>query len=188
MKNVYKKILLKKYNELDLELNSTRKKRLLREIDDLLSNEKTLDSDDYHLWGLSYYETETDINYHTSVALDKFLEAIKLNPAHFLARLYTAHCFHDKNNLEKALEHYLQVDKEELRKFQVWRYVKLLEQIGYCYYKLDKKSTGEQFFKQLLDWYKILPEQDRPVPIEMINCLPENHPYIIEMKKIEDYL
>lgn len=87
-------------------------------------------------------------------------------------------------NFKKAIE----LDKQKLKEFQVWRYTKLIEQIGYCYYKLGDKQKGEEYFEEVLVWYKRLPETDRVVPYELISCLPKKHPIVIEIKIIETYL
>lgn len=62
------------------------------------------------------------------------------------------------------------------------------EQIGYCEYKLGNKKIGEQHFEEVLEWYKKLPSIDRVVPSELIECLPQTHWIVVEMKKIETYL
>ena len=77
---------------------------------------------------------------------------------------------------------------QKLKNFQVWRYTKLIEQIGYCEYKLGNVKIGEKHFEEVLEWYKKLPEIDRVVPSELMECLPENHPIALEMKKIDSYL
>ena len=37
----------------------------------------------------------------------------------------------------------------------------------------------------ILKWYKKLPEVDRVVPSELVECLPQDHWIVIEIKKIE---
>jgi len=64
----------------------------------------------------------------------------------------------------------------------------LIEQIGYCSYKLGNESAGIVFFEKVLEWYKKIPKIDRVVPSELLDCLPESHKIVIEMKKIETYL
>ena len=93
-----------------------------------------------------------------------------------------------ENGFEDALKYYELVDKEQLREFQIWRYVKLIEQIGYCNYKLGKESLGREQFEIVLNCYRTLPPEDRVAPTEMLQCLPVTDEIVIEMKTIEDYL
>ena len=67
-------------------------------------------------------------------------------------------------------------------------YVKLIEQIGFCNYRLGNKDIGRKRFQEVLEWYRKLPIEDKAVPTELIQCLPESDEIVIEMKKIEDYL
>lgn len=82
----------------------------------------------------------------------------------------------------------LQQKEEELKAFQIWRYVKLIEQIGFCHYGLGNPKLGRKQFVKFLEWYRKLPIEDRTVPTEMMQCLPETDEIVLEMKKIETYL
>ena len=188
MNSEYKDILISKYDEYDLEENPERKKLLRFEIFNILKEIKKPDSEDCHIWGLTYYMSDDDKEYHTDMAIEKFLEAYSLDPTNFLACLYVAHCFHDKGEVQNALKYYELVDKKALKGFQVWRYVKLIEQIGFCNYKLGNRDLGRKQFQEVLEWYRKLPIEDRAVPTEMMQCLPESDEIVIEMKEIEDYL
>jgi tetratricopeptide (TPR) repeat protein len=184
--NVQKEIL-KKYDEFSLAEFKEEKDKLRSEIKQIVSNSSDLNSSCYQILGLIDYESD-DREKHIENSIRNFKKAIELDEDNFLAQLYLAHCYHDLNQLEFALENYNKVDKQKLKKFQVWRYTKLIEQIGYCQYKLGHKQIGEQHFEEVLEWYKKLPETDRVVPSELIDCLPKNHRIVTEMKKIETYL
>ena len=145
------------------------------------------DSNCFHLLGLVDYQSD-DWKENIENSIENFKKAIELDKGNFLAQLYLAHCYHDQNHLELALENYSKVDKQKLKEFQVWRYTKLIEQIGYCEYKLGNEKIGEKHFEEVLEWYKKLPEIDRVAPSELIECLPNNHRIVTEMKKIETYL
>ena len=188
MKAEYKEILIKKYEEFDLEENQERKKLLRFEVFNILKEVEEPDSEDFHILGLTYYKSDDDKEYNRNLAIEKFLEAYNLDSTNFLACLYVAHCFHDNGELGDALKYYEQVNKQDLREFQIWRYVKLIEQIGFCNYKLGKKDIGRKQFQEVLEWYRKLPMEDRAVPTEMMQCLPESDEIVIEMKEIEDYL
>ncbi len=188
MHQAYKKILLSKYEDFELEDKPERKISLRFEIFEILEQLEKPDSDDLHIWGLTYYMSDDDKEHHKKLALEKLLRAYELDASNFLACLYVAHCFHDKGEFEIALEYYEQVSQERLKEFQVWRYVKLLEQIGFCNYKLGNRAVGRKQFQEVLEWYKKLPEEDFAVPAEMMECLPDNDKIVIEMKEIENYL
>ena len=184
----HKDILLEKYEEFNLEEDQARKKLLRLEIFNILKEVEEPDSDDSHIWGLTHYMSDDDKEYNRNQALEKFLEAYKLDSTNFLACLYAAHCFHDMGELQSALKYYERVNKTELKEFQIWRYVKLIEQIGFCHYKLGNQSQGRKQFQKVLEWYRKLPIDDRAVPTEMFQCLPDSDDLIIKMKEIEDYL
>ncbi len=184
----YKYVLIKKYDEFGFEENQGRKKFLRFEIFNILKEVEELDSEDFHIWGLTYYMSDDNREHNKNLALEKFLEAYKLDSTNFLACLYVAHCFHDKGEFQNALKYYELVNKKDLKEFQVWRYVKLIEQIGFCNYKLGNQTLGRKQFQEVLEWYRKLPIEDRAVPTEMLQCLADSDEIVIEMKEIEDYL
>jgi tetratricopeptide (TPR) repeat protein len=146
-----------------------------------------LNSRDYQLLGL--IDTESDDWKNNSVKIiENFKKAVEKDKTNFLAQLYLAHIYHDIGNLELALKNYLKVDTKALKKFQLWRYVKLIEQIGFCTYRLGNETAGILFFEKVLNWYIKTPENELARPSELLECLPENHRIVIEIKKIEDYL
>lgn len=176
-----------KYYEFSLLENQTEKDILRSEIKIMLAQYSEMDSNCYHLLGLVDYESD-DWQKNIETIIKNFKKSIELDNDNFLAQLYLAHCYHDLNKFELALKNYNKVDSKKLKDFQLWRYTKLIEQIGYCHYKLGNKKLGEQYFQEVLEWYKRLPEIDRVVPSELIECLPDNHWIVNEMKKIETYL
>lgn len=184
----YKEILIQKYDAFSLEEDQDKQKQLQAEIWDLLAHESQLDSEDHHIWGLSYYMSEDEKVHRTAQALQHFLRALELDPANFMACLYAAHCYHDQGKLSEALRYYEQVDQAGLKAFQVWRHVKLIEQIGFCHYKLGDEKRGRELFAEVLSWYQKSDTEGLAIPVEMMQCLPESDPIIVEMKKIEDYL
>ena len=189
-KKNYKKILIDKYDAFYLEENATKKKLLQIEIQNILRDVFNPDTEDFHIWGLTYYsideEAEKEIN--TNLALKKFLKAYQLDTNNFLACLYVAHCFHDKNDLNQALNYYEKVNKEDLKEFQIWRYVKLIEQIGYCHFKLGREEIGKKKFEEVLNWYKKTEFGQLAVPSELMECLDKSDQIVKEIMEIEDYL
>ena len=186
--NIYKKILIEKYDAFSLEENDTKKKLLQTEIQSILKNIKHPDSEDFHIWGLTYYSIDEAREDNTNLALEKFLKAYELDANNFLACLYVAHCFHDKKELDTALNYYEKVNQKDLKEFQIWRFVKLIEQIGYCHFKLGRKEIGRKKFEEVLSWYKKKDLGAMAVPTELIECLDESDQIVIEIKEIEDYL
>ena len=186
MNTDYKTILITKFEAFDLEDNSERKKLLKFEVFNILKEIEKPDSDDLHIWGLTYYMSDNDKDYNRAQALNKFLDAFELDPDNFLACLYIAHCFHDQGDLENALKYYEKVDKDKLKKFRLWRYVKLIEQIGFCYHKLGNQSLGRKYFEEVVDWYQKLSFDEVAVPTEMKQCLPESDELIIKIEKLEN--
>ena len=89
---------------------------------------------------------------------------------------------------KSALQYYLSVNRQEMKEFQVWRYVKLIEQIGFCYHQLGDEPEGRRYFKKVLAWYRKLPMDERVVPTELLQCLDPTDPIVTEIKQIEDYL
>ncbi len=98
-----------------------------------------LTSLDYQILGLIDYESE-DWRNNSEKILENFKKSSELDKTNFLAQLYLAHIYHDMGNLKLALENYLKVDTETLKEFQLWRYVKLIEQIGFCTYELGNET------------------------------------------------
>lgn len=188
MNREHKDILIKKYEDFELEDNPERKKLLRFEIFNILKEVKNPDSNDFYTWGLTYYMSDDDKEYDSNLGLEKFLEAYELDSQNFMACLYIAHCYHDMGELEEALKYYEQVNKEDLKEFQIWRYVKLIEQIGYCNHKLGNLELGRQQFKEVLEWYRKLPYDERAYPVELLQCLSESDEIAIEIKQIEDCL
>ena len=184
--NIIKKIF-EKYDEFVLAEQKAKKDILRSEIKSMLNEYSEKNSNCYHLLGLIDFESD-DWKVHIEKSIANFKKAIELDETNVLPQLYLAHCYHDLNQLELALENYNKVDKEKLKEFQVWRYTKMIEQIGYCEYKLGNKQIGEQHFEEVLGWYKKLPEIDRVVPSELIECLPKNHRIVTEIKKTETYI
>ncbi len=182
-----RKKIFEKYDEFSLTEHKSEKDTLRFKIKSLLDKYSEKDSNCYHVLGLLDYESD-DWKENIETAIWNFKKAIELDKNNVLPQLYLAHCYHDLDQLELALENYNKVNKKKLKEFQIWRYTKLIEQIGYCEYKLGNKKIGEQHFEYVLEWYKKFPEIDRVVPRELLDCLPENHWIVNEMKKIETYL
>lgn len=151
-------------------------------------SQNDLSSESYQILGLIDYESE-DWERNSSRILENFSKSVDKDETNFLAQLYLAHIYHDTGNLKLALENYLKVDAKALKKFQLWRYVKLIEQIGYCKYKLGNKAEGIKLFEKVLNCYKNSQDEfGLARPTELLECLQENHKIVVEIKKIEDYL
>jgi tetratricopeptide (TPR) repeat protein len=188
MRTKFEKDILKEYDKFVISENSTQKKDIRDEIRNKILSKNELNSENYQILGLIDYESE-DWKNHSERILENFTKSIEKDETNFLSQLYLAHIYQDTGNLKLALKNYLKVDTKALKNFHIWRYVKLIEQIGYCTFKLGNETAGIVFFEKVLKWYKKKNnEYDLARPSELIECLPKNHRIVIEIKKIEDYL
>lgn len=182
-------ILSNKYEAFRDEQNPELQKMLRFDILSILNDLETLSSEDLYIWGLTYYMSDDNKEHHTKLALEKFHRAFSIDSDHFLACLYIAHCYHDLREFKEALNYYQLVDQSKLQEFQLWRYVKLIEQIGFCHFQLGDQQMGRSLFLEVLDWYRKTPKDEvLAVPTEMLQCLPETDEIIQEMKQLNDYL
>jgi tetratricopeptide (TPR) repeat protein len=178
-------LLIKKFEAFDIEEHPERNILLRLEVFNILNELTNHSSDDLHIWGLTYYMSDDDKEHRTHLVLEKFLQSYELDTNNFLACLYIAHCYHDKGELEEALKYYELINKNKLKEFQNWRYVKLFEQIEFCNYKLGNEELGRTQFQEVLDLYKKSALEYKAYPTEMLQCLPESDEIIIEIMKID---
>ena len=188
MNKTEKEILTKKFDLFDLEENLKHKIVLQKDLIKAFKEHDRLDTDDYQLWGLVYYSPSDERTSNTELAIKKFKQAYTIDSNNYMACLYIAHCYQDKNEYKTALKYYELVNQKELKEFQLWRYVKLIEQIGFCYYKTGQQDIGREYFIETLDLYKNYKTSELAVPSELLECLSENDGIVREIKKIEDYL
>ncbi|MBU3010284.1 hypothetical protein KO506_02615 [Polaribacter vadi] len=187
MKTEFEKDILEEYDKFFISENLEEKKSLKKNIREKIMTRNKLTSLDYQILGLIDYESE-DWRNNSEKIIENFKKSSELDNTNFLAQLYLAHIYQDIGNLKLARENYLKVDTKALKEFQLWRYVKLIEQIGFCTYKSGNETAGIVMFEKVLNWYKKTPENELARPSELLECLPENHRIVIEIKKIEDYL
>lgn len=174
--SIYKE-LVQKFDRYSIEDDLSLKSRLRVEIINALKNCKPLESKHFHLWGLTLYFSGYEPQREDLLkAIEKFKSSLELEPDNFLSQLYMAHCYHDLKEYKNALSNYLKVNKEKLKELQYWRYVKLLEQIGFSYYKTGTAPIAHIYFEQLLIEYKShLKPFMLPYPSELKECLGEQH-------------
>lgn len=180
----YKEILFKKYEAFEIEVNKEKKKLLTFEIENILKvNTEHLDAEDYFIWGLIYYFQDEDVNWNIDKAIEKFEDSLEINATYNRSILFLAHCFQDKGELIKALDRYTSVNLMDFQSdSELWRYVKTLEQIGYCYYKTGNEEKGLDYFEKSMKFYEKEEEENLPSPIGIVKCLPENHLFIQTLK------
>jgi|TARA_B110000908_G_C9943343_1_gene309215 tetratricopeptide (TPR) repeat protein len=187
MKSEFEKEILGEYDKFSISENLIEKESLRKSIRAKILAQTELNSLDYQLLGLIDTESDNWRN-NSEKIIENLKKAVEKDKSNFMAQLYLAHIYHDIGNLELALKNYLKVDTKALKKFQLWKYVKLIEQIGFCTYKLGNETAGIVFFEKVLNWYIKTPENELARPSELLECLPKNHRIVIEIKKIEDYL
>lgn len=189
MKNKkYKALLINKYDAYSLEVSGVKKKAIQFEIIRILESVKNPDSEDFYIWGLTFYMAGEVKENNLRLALEKFGKAVELDKDNFLAILYAGHCYHDKKAFKKALFYYEAVNVNRLKEFRIWRFVKLIEQIGYCKYKLGRIKEGRESFEEVLKWYEKMEFDELAVPSELLECLDDSDPIVVRIKEIEDYL
>lgn len=183
--NDYKKQLWKKYDQFDLAESDDEKRRLRDEIKSVVDEQADSDAQDWHMLGLTWYETAQDL-VDINFAHLYFLEALERDDHYNIARLYSAHCYHDKKVYDAALEDYLKVDEDALRdEFALWRLVKMLEQIGFCCYQLGNKAEAGRYFKRVLAYYQKENYDDLVDAVEVYECLAATDPVYVNLKEIE---
>lgn len=145
-----------------------------------------LGAEDWHLWGLLWYESDGEDAIVIPQARGKFELALRADPTHWLARLYLAHCLHDQGQWQAALSHYQRVDDAALRTFQTWRYVKWREQMGFCHWQLGETEEAERLFAEVVGWHEQLPAKDVVPAHDLQACLPPDHPLVQRLNQAED--
>ena len=186
MNSQNKETIIAKDDHFEAEEEPALKIRLRDEVLGILNSLFAPDSDDFHIWGLTYYMSDDNKDYHRKLALQMFQKAYQLDNSNFLACLYIAHCYHDNKQLKSALKYYELVNRQALLEWQPWRYVKLLEQIGYCHYKLGNTDRGRTYFQDVLEWFRKLPSEDIVPPGDLLDCLPDTDEIVIEIRRIEE--
>ena len=188
MRTEFEKTILEQYDKFYISEDLTEKESLRKDIRKKILDQNELTSENYQVLGLIDYESD-DWKNHSERILENFTKSVEKDESNFLAQLYLAHICHDTGNLKLALENYLKVNDKDLKEFQLWRYVKLIEQIGYCKYKLGDIDGGIKLFEEVLEWYEKTEDDDHLArPTELLECLPHNHRIVVNIKKIEDYL
>ena len=180
----HKELLYKKHDQFDAA--EDKHKSLLKfEIKAIVEGLASPDAQDLHILGLVHYDTSKNI--HEIIEAHKyFLDALEEDENYYMARLFSAHCFHDKNEYSEALAKYLKVDAVNLREeFPLWRFVKLQEQIGFCYSKLGQYDLSIKYFNDVLDFYRKVDFEELVDPVEIFECLEPSEPVYRELKEIE---
>ncbi len=168
------------------------RKLLSFEIKSLFEGMDQPEAEEFYGMGYVLYLLAEDY-YDICEAHELFLQALERSPKHLIARLYSAHCYHDKAHSYKdeaqfsdALSEYQDVDTSQLREeFDIWRYVKLQEQIGHCLCKMGQAEAAELYFEEVMDFYKKVGFGELPEPSELYECLGEGHPFFAALKKME---
>ncbi len=152
---------------------------------EFLRNISTPGAEDYYLWGLSIYSLNQNNVLENSHPY--FIKSLEKDDEYYLARLYSAHCFHDKGEYANALEEYLMVDQCLLKQeIPIWRWVKLLEQIGFCYAMQDRFHEAEEYFEKVINAYSTM-EKNSLVPAqEAYECLESSHNMVSRLRSAED--
>ena len=138
-----------------------------------------------------YYMADDEKAKHMPLAFQNFTKAYEMDSDNFLACLYIAHCHHDRQELDLALKYYQLVDQEKLKEFQEWRYIKLIEQIGYCHHQLGDLEKARELFIWVLKMYQKESKENEfnelPLPVEMSQCLSGDDQIMIGIRKTDSF-
>jgi tetratricopeptide (TPR) repeat protein len=120
-------------------------------------------SDIAYTLGLLHYNHplfDEDRKHYLKAALYWFTQAIEWNPDNDIARLYKAHCHHDMEEWQAAIEAYSTVDQHRfIIEWPKWRTIKLREQLAYCYAKAGDLEEARCRFTDFLDYVEKLDEE-----------------------------
>ncbi len=182
----YKEVLYKKHNLFDRATTDEQSLLFRYEVAAIIQEVSKPDAQDFHILGLVHYDTSID-SHDIRKAHRFFIESLAVDDNYNMARLYSAHCYHDLNEHSNALNEYLAVDALELiNNFAFWRYAKLQEQIGFCFHKLGKASKAREYFEVLLGFYERETLETVGDPSEIYMCLEEHDEIYRKIKEIEE--
>jgi tetratricopeptide (TPR) repeat protein len=182
----YKELLYKKHNMFDRADTDEQRLLLRYEISAIIEDTSKPDAQDFHILGLVYYDTAQD-EHDIRKAHDFFKQSLNVDNKYNMARLYSAHCYHDLDEYSDALKEYLLVNSIELiNNFAFWRYAKLQEQIGFCYHKLGDVGKAKKYFKVLLGFYEREIFETVGYPSEVYDCLDENDEIYRKIKEFDE--
>jgi hypothetical protein len=149
---------------------------------------RLVNADLFYIYGnLLYVHPEKNADTqseHTEFAINQFDVALRLDPTHSMARLYKAHCLHDLERWQDAVQNYMMVDPQRLLEenpYWKWRTLKMQEQMALCCVKageldhsiailsryfdeLDELTDDEGIYDvvNLDDAFQVLQEIDQP--------------------------
>ncbi len=89
---------------------------------------------------------------------EKALECENEDKVHSWAQLYKAHCFHDMQEWDKAIESYTKVDLSAFSGAKAWRTDILREQIAECTHKIGKKEEAQNMLLKIIERYEAEPK------------------------------
>lgn len=108
-----------------------------------------------HSLGLLFYdhpERPSDEDAYLAKAELWFSRALEWEPKLDMARLYLAHCLHDRREWERALSEYEHVDLARLAEdWPAWRVFKCREQFAHCHAEAGHVAEAIRQFTELLD-------------------------------------
>ncbi|RLB45611.1 MAG: hypothetical protein DRI90_28265 [Deltaproteobacteria bacterium] len=117
--------------------------------------------------GLTYYfypQRTTEMAEDTVKAETWFRRALERDREFARARLYLAHCLHDRAQWQAALTEYERVDRARIAvELHPWRSSSRLdEQIAYCHLKLGHRTRALALFEAALARYESYPRTELP--------------------------
>jgi tetratricopeptide (TPR) repeat protein len=145
-------------------------RRLFDQAHSSLQEARAVDGDDAascYATGLTCY---SDPDRSTEEALGWFEAALADTPTHAWSRLYRAHCLHDLQRWEKAVQAYDEVPLGAFEGPRAWRVDLLKEQRAYCRLRAGDRDQALAEFEALLDLYE---KEPRRAEWMLFSCIEE---------------
>ena len=99
------------------------------------------------------------------MALQRFQQALDLDPNYYMARLYKGHLLFDHQRWDQALEAFRQVDQHRLMtEWPIWRGVLLAELIAVCWLKLKQEAAFEEALTAFIHLYQSFDPEELEAP------------------------
>jgi len=125
----------------------------------------------FYLIGYAWYFLREDTPERIEKVKVNLKSSIELNNNYVWSKLYLGHLYFDITNYQGALKEFKNIDFYALK--QNWRILKVKELILCCEIYLNDKLLGRlnDDLIELIKLYKNIDEIDRPVPLELKECI-----------------
>lgn len=125
--------------------------------------------------GLCWYNMPGTFKGRSATQARHWLErTLAIDPLHHYARLYLGHVLFDTGAYLEAVHAFGHIPQGYFGRFgQRWRDLKLLELVLSARLRIDPTSVTQEDFKDFTDAYTAEAEEDRPMPVELVQSVVE---------------